>query len=110
EITGEDIEVDKSVLEALGDPMVHILRNCADHGIEKPEERRAAGKPCRGLISFRARHEGNHVVVEIHDDGRGIDPKRIGSKALEKGLVKPDELASMSEEQLIELIFLPGFS
>ncbi len=110
EIAGGDTEVDKSVLEALGDPLVHILRNSADHGIEKPEERQANGKSHRGTISLTAQYEGNHVVVEIKDNGRGIDPRKVGAKAVERGLVTPEMLAGMSEEEITQFIFLPGFS
>ncbi len=110
EIAGGETEVDKSVLEALGDPLVHILRNSADHGIEKPCERTAQGKRPRGTISMTAHHEGNRVVVVIKDDGKGIDPVEVGRKAVERGLVTPEVLAGMSEEEIIHFIFLPGFS
>ena len=109
-LKGGDTEVDKSVIEMLADPMVHLLRNCADHGLEGPDERQAAGKPVAGQVTVSARHEGNHVVVEIIDDGRGIDPQRVGRKAVEKGLITAEEMASMPDNNLVRLVFAPGFS
>ena len=94
----------------LADPMVHLLRNCADHGLEGPEERREAGKPAAGQVTVSARHEGNHVVVEIIDDGRGIDPQRVGRKAVEKGMITEEEMAAMPDNNLVRLVFAPGFS
>ncbi len=110
ELVGGDTEVDKSVIEMLADPMVHLLRNCADHGLEGPEDRVAAGKPAAGQVTVSARHEGNHVVVEIIDDGRGIDPQKVGAKAVSKGLISAEEMASSSDSSLVRLIFAPGFS
>ena len=109
-LIGGDTEVDKSVIEMLADPMVHLLRNCADHGLEGPEERREAGKPAAGQVTVSARHEGNHVVVEIIDDGRGIDPQRVGRKAVEKGMITEEEMAAMPDNNLVRLVFAPGFS
>ena len=109
-LEGGDTEVDKSVIEMLADPMVHLLRNCADHGLEGPEDRVAAGKPRAGQVTVSARHEGNHVVVEIIDDGRGIDPQRVGQKAVEKGLITAEEMAGMPDQNLVRLVFAPGFS
>jgi two-component system chemotaxis sensor kinase CheA len=105
---GEDTEVDKSVIQAIADPLVHIVRNAADHGIETPELRIAAGKPRLGTIELRARNEGTDVVIEIADDGHGLDSERLKRKALEKGLISPG--ASMSEQAAFQLILLPGFS
>lgn len=109
-IEGGDTEVDKSVIEELGDPLVHIMRNSADHGIETPEQRRAASKPEQGTITLRACHEGSHVKVEIIDDGRGLSRARIGRKAVERGLVTEQALAQMSDNQVQQLIFAAGFS
>ena len=109
-ITGGETEVDKSVIEALADPLVHILRNSADHGVESPEEREAAGKPARGTIEVAAQHMGNHVRVSIMDDGRGIDPDVVSRKALEKGLVDQAELDAMTDNQKVQFVFAPGFS
>jgi len=109
-LIGGDTEVDKSVIEMLADPMVHLLRNCADHGLEGPEERREAGKPAAGQVTVSARHEGNHVVVEIIDDGRGIDPQRVGRKAVQKGMITEEEMAAMPDNNLVRLVFAPGFS
>ncbi|MBX3317597.1 MAG: chemotaxis protein CheA [Phycisphaeraceae bacterium] len=110
EITGRETEVDKSVLELLGDPLVHMLRNSADHGIETGATRRAAGKPEEGTIHVEAEHCGSHVRVIVRDDGKGIDPRVIGPKAVEKGIITEAELASMPDDQIIQLIFAPGFS
>ena len=110
EVRGGETEVDKSVLEALADPMVHILRNSADHGIEGPDARRAAGKDPTGTIRVSAEHRGGHVRVEIADDGKGIDPDVIGRKAVEKGVVTAEQVASMSSQEIVNLIFAAGFS
>jgi two-component system chemotaxis sensor kinase CheA len=110
EMEGMETELDRSVLEAIKDPLTHIVRNCADHGIETPERRRAAGKPEAGLMHLRAFHEGGKVHIEVADDGQGIDVDRVREKALVRGLVTPERAASMTEHELISLIFLPGFS
>lgn len=109
-IEGGDTEVDKSVIEQLGDPLVHILRNSSDHGVETPEQRRAGGKDETGTITLRARHEGEHVLVEISDDGRGLDREKILKRAVERGLCTPEEGAAMSDSQVYQIIFAPGFS
>jgi two-component system chemotaxis sensor kinase CheA len=109
-ILGGETEVDKSVIELLGDPLVHILRNSGDHGIETPQDRIAAGKSPMGTIEISACHEGNHVLVKISDDGRGLDPIKIGRKAVEKGLTTTEELATLSEAAIFRFIFAPGFS
>ncbi len=110
QMVGEDTEIDKSIIEELGDPMIHLIRNSADHGIESPEARMKSGKPETGTVILRARHEGDSVVVEIEDDGKGIDPKIIRAKAVEKGLLTQDRADAMPDEEVIELIFAPGFS
>jgi len=110
QMAGEDTEIDKSIIEELGDPMIHLIRNSADHGIESPEARMKAGKSEVGTVILRARHEGDSVVVEIEDDGKGIDPAIIRAKAVEKGLLTQDRADAMPDEDVIELIFAPGFS
>ncbi len=110
EIIGGDTEVDKSVIEELGDPLVHLLRNSADHGIEMPEARIAAGKSPTGTIKLVAGHEGSHVCVQIIDDGKGLDRKVIGAKAVERGLVSAEQLGSLSDEEVFRFILEPGFS
>jgi two-component system, chemotaxis family, sensor kinase CheA len=105
---GEHTELDKTVLEKIGDPLVHLVRNAVDHGIEMPDRRRAAGKAEHGTIELNAYHKGGHVIVEVSDDGGGLDRERILAKARERGLVAADE--EPSEEQLMNLIFAPGFS
>ncbi len=110
EIVGGDTEVDKSVLEQLADPMVHILRNSADHGIELPDVRIAAGKPASGRVRVEAGHQGGHVRVAIIDDGKGIDPDVIGPKAVEKGVITAEQLAQMTPGEVVSLVFAAGFS
>ncbi|MDY7090159.1 MAG: chemotaxis protein CheA [Actinomycetota bacterium] len=107
---GEDTMADKDVIEALGDPLVHLVRNSLDHGIETPAEREAANKPPAARITLTAVADGDAVIVEIADDGRGIDPDRIKRKAYEKGLISEDELESLTESDAVDLIFRPGFS
>ncbi|MEM7681847.1 MAG: chemotaxis protein CheA [Planctomycetota bacterium] len=109
-IDGKDTEVDKSVLESLADPLVHILRNSADHGVEMPEDRKAKGKPEKGRIHLQAAHQGSHVRVAITDDGKGLDRAVIGAKAVERGLVKPDQLTQLSDSEVFRFIFEAGFS
>lgn len=109
-IEGGETEVDKSVIEELGDPLVHLLRNAADHGLELPGDRIAAGKPETGTITLRASHEGSHVQLLIIDDGRGLNRERIAAKAVERGLVRAEDAASLPDEEVFRFIFLPGFS
>ncbi|KUH32106.1 histidine kinase [Thermococcus celericrescens] len=109
-IEGADIEVDRTILDKLGDVLVHLLRNAIDHGIEAPEEREKSGKPRAGRLELIARRERSHVEIIVKDDGRGIDPEKIKRKALEKGLITPEQAMEMSDEEAINLIFLPGFS
>jgi len=105
---GGETELDKNVIEKLNDPLVHLLRNSIDHGIEDPQERQAQGKQRKGRILLSAEHASGEVLIRIQDDGAGIDPARVRAKALEKGLISAD--ASLSEEEILQLVFLPGFS
>jgi two-component system chemotaxis sensor kinase CheA len=107
-LEGEDTEVDKTVLDQLGDPLVHLIRNSLDHGIEPPEQRLASGKPRRGQLRLSAAHDGAHVVITIQDDGRGIDKAAVRAKAIAKGLIDP--AASLSDQEIHDLLTLPGFS
>ena len=109
-LEGEETEADKNIVEALADPLVHIVRNSLDHGIETPEVRLAAGKPAKGTLTIRATQDTDHVVIEVLDDGKGIDPEVVKRKALEKGLIRPEEAASMDDSQAVQLVFIPGFS
>ena len=109
-IEGEDVELDRTALEALGDPLVHLLRNAVDHGLERPAEREAAGKSPSGTLRLSARRERGMVIIEVSDDGRGMDPERIAAAAVERGLVTAEAIAEMSASQVLELICHPGFS
>lgn len=109
-VTGEHVELDKTIIESIGDPLTHIIRNSADHGIENPSERLAKGKPAEGHIQLQARHEAGQVVLEIIDDGKGIDPNKIRTKALERGLITDAAAEKMSDKELVNLVFHPGFS
>jgi chemotaxis protein histidine kinase CheA/ActR/RegA family two-component response regulator len=110
ELEGADTELDKVLIEQLDDPLLHLTRNAVDHGIEAPAERRAAGKPEEGVITLAARHRGNQILVEVRDDGAGIDPARLRAKAREKQLASDEELAAMDDRAVLDLIFRPGFS
>jgi two-component system chemotaxis sensor kinase CheA len=105
---GAETELDKTVIERLSDPLVHIIRNCLDHGIEMPDVRAEAGKPRQGIVHLAAMHSGAHVLIRVEDDGAGLDIAAIRAKAIEKGFIQPD--AELTEQQLMELIFAPGFS
>src|SRR5262249_38230658 len=105
---GEDTELDRNVVEQLNDPLLHMIRNSMDHGIETPEARRLRGKPAVGSIHLRAYHQGGNIVIEISDDGAGLDRDRILAKAVEHGLVKPG--AQPSDEEIFTFIFAAGFS
>jgi two-component system chemotaxis sensor kinase CheA len=107
---GTNTETDRSILEAIRDPLTHILRNACDHGFETPEERKAAGKSPKGTLRVRAFHEAGKVVIEISDDGRGMDAGRLRAKAVEKGLLTLQQVSAMSDAEACEIIFLPGFS
>jgi two-component system chemotaxis sensor kinase CheA len=109
-VHGEETELDRSVVDEISDPLIHLLRNALDHGLETADERVAAGKPPTGTITLAARHEGNRIIISIKDDGRGIDCDRVAKKALEKGLLTQDQLAGMSRREIYDLLFLPGFS
>jgi two-component system chemotaxis sensor kinase CheA len=110
EMVGADTELDRQVLDLVKDPLTHLVRNCADHGIENPDERSAAGKPRRGTIRLTASRQGGYVVIEIADDGRGLDTARIKAKALEVGLINESEISAKSQVEINNLIFAPGFS
>jgi two-component system chemotaxis sensor kinase CheA len=109
-IFGEDTELDRSVVDEIGDPLIHLVRNALDHALESAEERLAAGKPRIGCVTLSATHEGNNIIISIKDDGRGMNPEKIGAKALEKGIATAEQLAAMSQKEIFDLIFLPGFS
>ncbi len=110
QIFGEETELDRSVVDEIGDPLIHLIRNAMDHGLETPDERLAVGKPRTGTLVLAAVHEGNSIIISIKDDGRGIDTERVGRKAIEKGLITEEQLATMSQREMFDLIFLPGFS
>ena len=110
ELVGEDTELDKSVIEEIGDPLVHLIRNAIDHGVETPEERRAAGKPEEGTVRLEAAQEGDRIVIRISDNGRGIPVEKIKAKALSRGLVTPQEISTWGRREIVDLIFQPGFS
>lgn len=107
---GEETELDKSVVEAIGDPLVHLIRNSVDHGIEPEAVRLAAGKPPKGKVTLRAFHKGNSVAIEIEDDGKGIDPDKMREVAVSKGIMSSEEAAQLDDREAVELIFHPGFS
>ena len=110
EMIGAETELDKSIIEAVKDPLTHIMRNCSDHGIEPVAARTRQGKPAQGRLTLRAHHEGGQVNIEIADDGAGIDPARVRQKALAKGLISPDQAQRLTDRDAMNLIFLPGFS
>ena len=109
-VEGAETELDRNVIDEIGDPMVHLLRNSLDHGIESPEAREALGKPRQGTITVAAYQEGNGVIIEVRDDGKGMDPEKIKQKALERGVITQEQMATMSNEEAIRLVLLPGFS
>ncbi|HHV93114.1 MAG TPA: chemotaxis protein CheA [Firmicutes bacterium] len=110
QIIGEETELDRSLTNQIGDPLVHLIRNAVDHGLETREERIKAGKPPEGLIRLEARHEGSHVVIEVADDGRGIDTDKVKQKAVEMGLITAEQAGKMTPQEAQGLIFIPGFS
>jgi two-component system chemotaxis sensor kinase CheA len=110
EMTGAETELDRQILQAITDPLTHMIRNSADHGIESVAARREAGKPATGTIHLRAYHEGGHVIIEVRDDGAGIDVERVRQKAIDRGLVSRDAAAALPESQVLRFIFEPGFS
>ena len=110
QMIGADTELDRQVLELIKDPLTHMVRNSADHGLETPAERQAGGKPDVGKITLNAYHEGGHIIIEIRDDGRGLDVARIRAKAIEKNLATESEAEAMTDQQVLRFIFKPGFS
>lgn len=110
DIIGAETELDRTVIDEIGDPLVHLIRNSLDHGIESPEVRKAAGKPEEGHVELRAYHSGNHVFIEIEDDGAGINKEKVLSKAIEKGVVTPENASKLTDNQINELILASGFS
>jgi two-component system chemotaxis sensor kinase CheA len=109
-LVGQDTELDRTVVDALGDPLVHLIRNSLDHGLEAPAEREAAGKPATGTLEIAARYAGGDVVITVRDDGRGIDPARVAARAAERGLIEPAAVAAIDMARAVELLFEPGFS
>ena len=109
-LAGEETEIDKTMIEDLSDPIIHLIRNAVDHGVESPLERTAAGKPEKSEVRLEARQEGDHIVILIADDGRGMNAEKLRAKALEKGLINNEEANTMDERQSFNLVFLPGFS
>jgi len=110
ELIGADTELDRNLVEALADPLVHLVRNAIDHGVESPELREAQGKPRMGRVRLSAQQEGDYVSIEVQDDGAGIDPERLRAKARDKGLIDPEAAARLTSEECLHLVFLPGFS
>jgi two-component system, chemotaxis family, sensor kinase CheA len=110
ELAGQNTDLDKSILDALAEPLMHLVRNAVDHGIEPADERVAAGKPARGTLYLNAYHQGTQVVIEVRDDGNGVDLRRVRGLAVEKGLLKPEEAARLSDQDTLNLIFESGFS
>jgi two-component system chemotaxis sensor kinase CheA len=110
QMEGQETELDKSLLEAIKDPLTHAIRNSLDHGIEPPDVREAAGKDAEGTLLLRALQEGSHVVIEVSDDGAGINVDRVRAKAIERGLITPERASLLGERELLQMIFLPGFS
>lgn len=109
-IQGEDTELDKTLIEEINDPLVHLVRNSIDHGIETPEDRKALGKPELGTVTLSAEHEGNNIIISIEDDGKGIDTEAIKEKAIQKGIISADKANELSKQDIFNLIFAPGFS
>ncbi|MBL8396968.1 MAG: chemotaxis protein CheA [Candidatus Accumulibacter sp.] len=109
-LIGEETEVDKTMIEDLADPLIHLIRNAVDHGVESPDERQAAGKPPKSIVRLEARQEGDHIILIIADDGRGMSPERIRAKAVEKRIIGEEEANTLDDRQSLNLIFLPGFS
>jgi len=109
-VSGQDTDLDKGILDAIAEPLTHMVRNALSHGIESPEERQRLGKPAQGRVRLNAYHQGNQVIVEISDDGRGMDVAKIRLKAIQLGLLQPEEAARLSEAEILDIIFRPGFS
>jgi two-component system chemotaxis sensor kinase CheA len=109
-LVGQDTELDRTVVDAIGDPLVHLVRNALDHGLEPVGERVAAGKPATGVLEISAKHMGGNVVISVSDDGRGIDPEKVAAKAVQRGLITPEQAESIDQARAAELLFMPGFS
>ncbi|PID62486.1 MAG: hypothetical protein CR986_01595 [Ignavibacteriae bacterium] len=109
-IKGEKTELDKTLIEEINDPLVHLIRNSVDHGIEPPDERKKIGKEPKGTITLSAEHEGNHIIISIIDDGKGINPEILIEKAISKGIITRDKAEELSKQEIFNLIFAPGFS
>lgn len=109
-MSGEETELDRTVVDQIGDPLQHLLRNSADHGIESPEERKKAGKPETGSIILNAFQEGNNVIIEVKDDGAGIDTEKVKEKAIERGLITPEQAENLTKKEIIDFLFMPSFS
>lgn len=109
-LEGEETELDKKIIDQIGDPLMHMVRNSVDHGLETPEERKKLGKPAEGLLRLNAIHQGNSIVISVTDDGNGIDVEKVKKKAIEKGILTSEEAAAMSKKECLLLIFRPGFS
>ena len=110
DISGQHTDLDKGILDSLGEPLMHLVRNAVDHGIEPADERLTAGKPARGTVSLNAYHQGTQVVIEVRDDGRGIDPAQVRQQAVKQGIVKLEEAARLTDQEALNLIFESGFS
>jgi len=110
ELLGQEVKIDKAMVESLADPLLHMVRNSADHGVEKPEDRRQAGKPEEAVIRIQAEQQGSRIVIRVVDDGKGIDPERVRRKAVERGLVKEEDSLQLSKEDILSFIFRPAFS
>src|SRR5690625_5067634 len=110
EIIGAETELDRTVIDEIGDPLVHLIRNSVDHGIELPERRKASGKAATGTLILRAFHSGNHVFIAIEDDGAGINREKVEAKAIENGLISEEESKNLSDDEISQLILSPGFS
>jgi len=110
ELIGQEVKIDKAMVESLADPLLHMVRNSADHGVEKPEERRQSGKPDEAVIRIQAEQQGSRIIIRVIDDGKGIDPERVRRKAVERGLAKEEESLQMSKEDILGFIFRPAFS
>ena len=109
-MSGEDTELDRTVVDQIGDPLQHLLRNSADHGLESAEVRKERGKPEKGAIYLNAFQEGNNVIIEVSDDGNGIDTEKVKEKAVERGVITPEQAENMSQKEVINLLFIPSFS
>src|SRR6202011_3057229 len=110
QVAGQNTDLDKGILDSLAEPLMHLVRNAVDHGIDPVDERVAAGKPARGTVFLNAYHQGAQVVIEVRDDGRGVDTNKLRAQAVEKGILKQDEAIRLSEQEVLNLIFEPGFS